>query len=165
MTDKISLFAGVRKLSDAAAGVLIELSSNASTTSGTFGINAPDAASSADYLIRLRGNFDNFKKITENPAPITTVISARLDSQQVSVKDKINVRLNSTPSATIGSGTVSTPQNFINQPLYIGRRGGTSLPFNGHIYGLIGVGKLVSDIETTTIEKAIAKNTGVTLNV
>lgn len=163
-TDKVSLFAGVRKLSDAAAGVLIELSSNASTTSGTFGINAPDAPNSADYLIRLRGGFDNFKKITENPAPSTTVISARLDAQQLTVNNKINVRLNGITSAASGSGTPSTTQNFTNQPLYIGRRGGAALPFNGHIYSLIGVGRLTTDNETKAIEKELAKRTGVTLN-
>ena len=37
--------------------------------------------------------------------------------------------------------------------------------FNGHIYGLIGIGKLTSDSETVAIEKELAKRTGVTLNV
>ena len=46
-----------------------------------------------------------------------------------------------------------------------GRRGGTSLPFNGHIYGLIGIGRLTTDAETIALEKSIAKNTGVTLSV
>ena len=55
--------------------------------------------------------------------------------------------------------------NYGNYPLYIGRRGGTQLPFNGHIYGLIGVGKLATDNETVDIEKELAKRTGVTLNV
>ena len=52
-----------------------------------------------------------------------------------------------------------------NYPFYIGRRGGTSLPLNGHIYGLIGIGKLASDNETLAIEKELAKQAGVTLNV
>ncbi|HQV25252.1 MAG TPA: hypothetical protein PLS76_05850, partial [Acinetobacter sp.] len=55
--------------------------------------------------------------------------------------------------------------NYGNHPIYIGRRAGTSLAFNGHIYSLIGVGKLVSDNETLAIEKELAKRLGVTLNV
>ena len=55
--------------------------------------------------------------------------------------------------------------NYGNYPLYIGRRGGAALPFNGHIYGLIGIGKLVSDNEIVNIEKELAKRVGVTLNV
>ena len=49
--------------------------------------------------------------------------------------------------------------------MFIGRRAGTDFSFTGHLYGLIGIGKLVSDNETIALEKAIAKNTGVTLNV
>lgn len=41
---------------------------------------------------------------------------------------------------------------------------GAFLPFNGHLYGLIGIGRLTTDSETVAIEKALAKNTGVTLN-
>ena len=164
-TDKVSLFAGVRKLSDANAGALIELSTNASSTAGTFGINAPDGASSNDYLVRLRGIYDNFKRMTGNLAPVSSVVSARLDAQQLTVNNKINVRLNGITSAASGSGTPSTTQNFANQPLYIGRRGGATLPFNGHIYSLIGIGRLTTDNETMALEKELAKRTGVTLNV
>ena len=55
--------------------------------------------------------------------------------------------------------------NFGNYPIYIGRRGGTSLPFNGHIYSLIGVGRLATVGEIAAIEKELAKRTGVTLSV
>ena len=55
--------------------------------------------------------------------------------------------------------------NFGNYPLFIGRRGGTSSPFNGHIYSIIGVGRLTSDDEIAFIEKDLAKRTGVDLNV
>jgi hypothetical protein len=55
--------------------------------------------------------------------------------------------------------------NMGNYPLYIGRRNGTALPFNGSIYGLIGVGRLTSVSEVIAIEQILAKRTGVTLNV
>lgn len=50
-------------------------------------------------------------------------------------------------------------------PFYIGRRGGASLPLNGHLYSLIGIGRLTSDSETAGIEKELAKRAGVTLSV
>lgn len=68
-----------------------------------------------------------------------------------------NTVYNSTPLAGTG--------NYGNYPLYIGRRAGTSLPFNGHIYSLIGIGRLTTDSETAIIEKEFAKHAGVTLSV
>lgn len=44
-------------------------------------------------------------------------------------------------------------------------RGGVSPPFDGNIYGLIGIARLTTDAETLALENAIAKQTGVTLNV
>lgn len=55
--------------------------------------------------------------------------------------------------------------SYAIEPIYIGRRGGTSLTFNGNIYGLICIGRVPSDSETKAIEKDFAKRTGVTLNV
>lgn len=45
----------------------------------------------------------------------------------------------------------------------MGRFNGNASPFNGHMYGLIGVGRLTTESETVAIEKEIAKRIGVTL--
>lgn len=160
-TDKMSLFAGVRKLSDAATNVIVELSTAySSNTPGCFTLQA--AATSANtFAFGSRGTVTPTNVVTpaNYPPPISVVLSA---SASIS-NDTLDLRAN-------GSYVVRNRQdqgagNYGNYPLYIGRRGGTSLPFNGHLYGLIGIGRLTTDAETLSLEKLIAKNTGVTLNV
>ena len=51
--------------------------------------------------------------------------------------------------------------NFGNYPLYIGRRNGATLPFNGHIYQLVVRGALTADL--APVETYVADKTGVTL--
>lgn len=40
---------------------------------------------------------------------------------------------------------------------------GSASPFNGHLYSLIGIGRLTDTNETKNIEKSIAKKVGVSL--
>lgn len=159
-TDKVSLFAGVRKLSDSTNGVLLELSALVTSNSGTFCVLAPRYAAAA-------GNFGVISKgtvLTEltTPtilAPISAVISMKSSILASGLSMRVNGALSASSNNSQGTG------NYGNYPLYIGRRAGTSLPFNGHLYSLIGVGKLASDSETLAIEKELAKRTGVTLSV
>ena len=155
-TDKVSLFAGVRKLSDATLGVLVELSTNVTGVSGAFTLFTPRNSSTGSSSFTSKGT--NLSEVVSSAllAPANLVFSAKS-----SISTDINIlRLNAVQTS---SGTDQGTGNYGNYPLYIGRRGGTALPFNGHIYGLIGVGKLVSDDETAAIEKELAKLTGVTL--
>ncbi len=50
-----------------------------------------------------------------------------------------------------------------NHPLYIGRRAGASLPFNGRLYGLIVRGAATDDNHLTHAEKYLAYKSGVSL--
>ena len=154
-TDKVSLFAGVRKLSDAASGVVVELSESIGIT-GTFSLLAPGSSGAYSYSAAVnKGTLVQTRDGVFAPAPDSSVVTAKISSNMsISTNGVLRSEL-----AVAGSG------NFSKHPLYIGRRGGSSLPFNGHIYGLIGIGKLVSDSETTIIEKELAKRTGVTLSV
>lgn len=159
-TDKVSLFAGVRKLSDAVLGMLLEFSQTIAANTGAFYITAPHTAGNPTYRLASKGSLE--VNTTTNPlyaAPVSSVIGVALNIGGDSAIMRVNGSQAAQSSADQGTG------NFGNYPLYIGRRGGTLYPFNGHIYGLVGVGKLVSDSETTIIEKELAKRTGVTLNV
>lgn len=159
-TDKVSLFAGVRKLSDSTNGILLELSTSITTNSGTFCVFAPRFTGGA-------GNFGLISKgtvVTEvsTPAilaPVSAVISVKSSILASVLSMRVNGALSASSNNSQGTG------NYGNYPLYIGRRGGTSLPFNGHIYSLIGIGRLTTDSETVSIEKELAKRTGVTLSV
>lgn len=159
-TDKVSLFAGVRK-NHGAVRMLCELSSDMNVNAGSFYLTAPENAQGR-YGFKARANANQgplMTALTQNTSiDDTCVLSASGDLSA----DRNTIRRNGLLSAIsydLGAG------NYGNYPLYIGRRGGTILPFNGHIYGLIGIGKLTTDTETETIEKEFAKRVGVTLNV
>ena len=163
-TDKVSLFAGVQ-VADAATAMLLEFSSNINERNRSFYIAAPDFNNTfgrgyyslsygAAYLNILQTAFMSQGTYPDNAVlTVTHDISGSLST----------IRRNGVKGidGTADKGT----GNFGNYPLYIGRRGGYSLPFTGHIYGLIGIGRLTTDSETIALEKAIAKNAGVTLNV
>src|SRR3989304_1071500 len=55
-TDKVSLFAGVRKLSDAAIGTVVELSTDAGSMAGSFALQAPPATLGGTYGFYSRGS-------------------------------------------------------------------------------------------------------------
>jgi hypothetical protein len=155
-TDKVSLFAGARKLSDAAIGAIMSSRGG----NGSFEMYQPSAVGNSDYVLSTSGSTGS-KFITATPyvAPNSSVLTAKadigLDLRSFSVSGKVFTGV----AEDLGTG------NYGNYPLYIGRRGGTSLPFNGHIYSLIGIGRLTTDSETVAIEKELAKRVGVTLNV
>lgn len=132
-TDKMTLWAGVRKLSDAGSAVVCELSANPGLNVGAFSLFAP-LTGAPIFALSLRGSTDGtVSAITPDsfPSPITAVLTG---IGAIST-DTCILRVNGTQAAsnTADQGT----GNFGNYPLYIGRRNNTSLPFNGRFYGLI----------------------------
>jgi hypothetical protein len=127
------VFAAVRKLSDAAAGVVLELSSSSGTGFGKFGMFAPSDVA-ANYMFRSAGTSNVTNTVTTFAAPITNIVTGIAD-----IGADVNiVRVNGTQA-----GSVSTDQgtgNYANDILYLFRRGGTTLPFNGNLYALIVAG-------------------------
>lgn len=153
-TDKVSLFAGLNVVAGAATGCVIEISTSATVNNGSFGLfKGPSAIQWAS-----RGTIGGLGAQYALPIyPDVLCAKAAINTPLLTVRR--NAILNIDDNRTQGTG------NYGNYPLYIGRRAGTSLPFNGHLYSLIGIGRLTTDSETITLEKYIAKNTGVTLNV
>ena len=153
-TDKISLFAGVRKLSDATFSIITEISASLNTNNGTFYLAVP--AASGTYEFATKGTVARTATKTGIIAPHSAVLTAQgnigLDITKLNVNG-----ISTLSNVDLGTG------NYGNYPLYIGRRGGTNAPFNGHLYSLICVARLSTDAETTNLEKAIAKNVGVAL--
>ena len=157
-TDKVSLFTGIRLLQDSTNGILLELSGSIIGNLGAFCVFSPRYLSGA-------GRFGFSSKGTVNASvttsPILAPVSATISAQASISVSRLSMRVNGAPSAN--SNDSQGTGNYGNHPLYIGRRNGTSSPFNGHIYSLIGIGRLTTDSETIKLEKSIAKNTGVTL--
>ena len=154
-TDKMTVFAGVRKLSDAATGLVVELSSSAVDNPGTFNIFAP-VTGSADYRFTSKGvtSSDAIAAPGTNTAPRTSVL---VGTGSISTDSSI-LRINGVQAAT--SATDQGTGNYSSNPLYIGRRGGTSLPFNGHLYSLIVRGAQSSDSQIASAESYVNSKTG-----
>lgn len=155
-TDKMTVWTGIRKLSDAAQGVLVELSANASSNAGSFNISAPNSAA-ANYSIRSGGTTSQTNTITTYTAPISNVITGVLDIGN----DGLVVRANGVDVATTTSDQGTG--NYGNYPLYLFRRGGTTLPFKGNFYGLIIHGTQSTPKQLSQVEKYLAAKTGVSI--
>ena len=162
-TDKVSLFAGVRKLVEGNFGTIAELSSSSDTNSNGFSFIS---SAIQGFYFQTGAPVDRMFGTVYGlgSAPISTIVTAQYDRAKSDVSE-IKARYNgwSYSSNGLTMEGASASGNFGNYPLYIGRRGGISHPFNGHIYSLIGIGRLTTESETTNLEKAIAKNVGVTL--
>ena len=128
-TDKMTVWAGVRKLSDAATGILAELSTNSDSTNGTFALAASVVGN--NYYAQSRGTVRSTRDATGYVAPHSAVLVA-----EAKISTDI-LRLHVNNAAPLSSATDQGTGTYGNYPLYIGRRNNASLPFNGRIYQLI----------------------------
>lgn len=128
--DKAQVFAGVRKLSDAAAGIVVE--SGTGTENGIFVITAPRTGGVGNYRFISKGTVlaDAFPA-SGYSAPITNVLTGIGDIAADTAILRVNGTQVATSAADQGTG------NYLAYPLYVGRRGGTTLPFNGRLYQLL----------------------------
>jgi hypothetical protein len=153
-TNKVSTFAGVRKLSDAAYGQVFELSADWFSNNGAFALSAPFGAAS-NYGFVSRGTAAQSVSASAT-APVTSVLTGIGDI----AANICAIRLNGTQTTTTfnqGGG------NYGNYPLFIGARNNSSLRFNGLMYGLIVRGTASSAAQITATERWMAGKTGVTI--
>lgn len=128
--DKAQVFAGVRKLSDAAQKIVAEMSATIASNNGAFALTAPNSAA-ANYNFSSKGTTQTDNVVTTYTAPITSVISGLGDIAGASNSIRVNGSEVGSTLTTQGTG------NYLAYPLYIGRRGGSTLPYNGRLYSLI----------------------------
>lgn len=158
-TDKAQVFAGVRKLSDATVGVIWELGLSPGLLNGTARMAAPNPTG-ATYDFESRGTSSSKTTLTNASvaAPSTNVLTGLGDISG----DRVTLRVDGAQAAenTADQGT----GNYLDYPLYLFRRGGTTLPFNGHFYG--GIIRFGPNLPIETIQQTeayMAAKTGVTL--
>lgn len=160
-TDKVAVFAGVRKLSDAAAAILYEFSNNWNGNTGSFASAAPaSTGASGDYNAAARGSASASGTLIATSAitlaPVTNVFTATHDIPG----DLSAIRLNGAASGTNGTGDKGSG-NFGTYPLFIGARNNGSFWFNGQVYGLLVVGSAVSAGNISATEQWVAGKTGI----
>ena len=154
-TDKVQMFAGVQKLSDATAAMLMEMSANSTTNAGTSFLVAPNSGT-IEYGFRSKGTITADASLDDNAlrSPIFNVLSGYGDiAGDISV-----LRVNGTDRVT--TTTDQGTGNFLAYPAYLFARGGTTLPFNGCFFGGSGRwGNTLPAAIFAATERLIAQNT------
>jgi hypothetical protein len=151
-TDKMTVWAGVRKLSDAQS-IINELSSSIANA-GSYALSGADLSTSgAKYGFYLNGTTISGFSASTYTAPITNVLSVAYDIAGADRTTEIYPRINGVIPTLTGVDSVSAGTgNFANAPLYIGRRNNATLPFNGNLYSLIIRGAQSSAAQISSTE-------------
>ena len=153
-TDKVQVFAGMRKLSDAATSIFMESSGSSVSNTGAFGIFTPDGANK--YIFLSRGTTSAFALTTSTSfaAPVTNVFTGIGD---ISADTSI-LRIDGSQIAS--SVTDQGTGNFLAYPIYIYARSGGAIPFNGLDFGhAVRFGPSLSAATIAQVERLIARNT------
>lgn len=159
-TAQITMVVGTRKLSDAAAGMLFELGASVALA-GAFNLRAPRGALAAcDVTASANGSTFAVGVLNRVAAPTTAVLTSAIDLSApagAEILSRVNGVAQGASTGDAGSG------NFGNLPGNIGRRNNVSTPFNGNLYGLIIIGRLLTAPELTLCEQYMAQQAGVVL--
>lgn len=158
-TDKVAVVAGVRKLSDATRGIVFEIGNN--TPNGLL-FDAPTDATTKLRVISAQsgGNPTSFTNMAQFNAPVSAVVSALCDWGAPTSTALIG-RAN---GAAMGTNFIApTAGNFPNTAVYIGRRGGASLPFNGQLGQFMLIGTTILPAELAVLEAFATSKMGITL--
>jgi hypothetical protein len=153
-TDKMAVFAGVTKLSDATQAVIAELSATIASNNSAFLLTGPNTATVANFNYRSKGTTPVDNIVVTYAAPYTAVLTAISNISGSTSSIRVNNGTFSTVTSSQGTG------NYGNYPLYIGRRGGATLPFNGRIYQMVVCGKTLSADELASTEAYVNTKTG-----
>jgi hypothetical protein len=145
MTDKVTLCAGVLKLSDAAAGVIAEHGPNAGTTNGSFGMYAPTSPT-PNIGWRSRGTGPVILSHGGVPAPIGSVLTGIGDIAAPLARLRRNGAPLTYTESTQGTG------NYAMQDHFIGSRGGAGLFLNGSVSSLVCLGRQAGADELAVME-------------
>lgn len=154
-TNALTFALAVRRAGETGIGILIELSgsTNFSTNPGSFCVIAPHSTLSAPNLMVMAGTSANGTvKIGESMTAASYVLSGRLDRSKTSSAAAIDLRRNGSNTSSVVTDTTAFSGNFGSYPFYIGKRGGSTLPFTGRLYGIALVSRKLSDPELTRVE-------------
>lgn len=143
-TDKMTVWAGVTKLSDAAAGTVVEAGSLAAPVGGEFLLAAPNAASASAQFASAGSSVSAAtytNALIASPASLIMTGIGNIGADQSILRiDGVQ-----TTSSVVDQGT----GNYGNHINYVGGRAASSRFFNGRLYSLIirGAQSSLSQIE------------------
>jgi hypothetical protein len=147
--DKVTAWAGVRKLSDAAPAIISELSANYNLNNGSFLFTVSDPSTSV-VAGTLEGLSRNIATFVDAAAPLTEVLSWYID-RALSSDEVVFISKNGVSQSITRTFNDNTTGNFGNYPLFIGARNNASIFFTGWLTSLIvrGAQSTQSQIEAT----------------
>jgi len=159
-TDKMSVFVGVKKLSNAVE-VFFEQSADSNTNSGAMYFSTGADAGVTGYASLSRGNAaanaNQAATFSMTSNPDLAVLSVTHDI----AGDRSAIRRNGVSGASAlgdkGAG------NFGNYPFFLFNRNGFQLQSTGDFYGLIVRGAMSGDAQISSTERWLADKTGVTM--
>lgn len=155
-SDEITYIIGLRKASDAAVGMALEVSAAAASNNGTFSLLAPSSPTTDRYAMVSRGNATASVAAigSSYDAPQTIVIGMKAKISTDTLEMYVNGAIYNQVMTDQGTG------NYGNHTLYIGRRAGASFPFNGFITSLIIIGRNLSASELVKANAWVNARTG-----
>ena len=162
-TDKITIFAAVRKNQVATSGIISEFSENYNTNAGSWylvdgGVTLPGARfSSASRGAAVAAVAQGSETAASYPAGTNAVLIASHDISG----DRTTLEANGV-AAPNGTGDKGAG-NFGNYPLFVGARGGTSGRVNINLYQHLIVRRLCTADEIAAMRTWLASKSGVTL--
>lgn len=146
-SDKLVVAATLRKLTDAARGTVLELTSSYANA-GAFAVEAPWVVLNNVAAV-YSGATTTQGTSAAMSAPASFIFSATFDLGQ----PRIAARLNGVQGAAVSGATGGG--NFTSGALYIGRRAGNSQPFNGRIFGLLVRSGASNDAQIAKVERLL----------
>lgn len=159
-TDKLSVFSGVRKFSDAASGAIVGLGSNVNLNA--FELTSPNTPSTTDAGLRMSGTGSAVRRTLSVPVNTSCVVTGLGDLAGATIDNEVAIRANGVVSVVAATGAASSG-NLGNSPMYIGRRSGATLPYSGNIYGLIVRGVATDAAGISAAENYLAGKSGVAI--
>lgn len=140
--------AAVRKLSDASRGIVVELGASGYGQPGSFNIEM--AWFSPNWSSSYSGATGS-STVTEPgiAAPASAVVGSYADQGAPSIQLRYQGKARAPSTAAVGGG------GFLNAPVYIGRRGGSSSAANMRLYGLLVRGGPAADNQVAAVGKRL----------
>lgn len=156
-TDKMTVIAGVTKLSDAARQIVFECPN---VGAGNFAMNAPNGPGLTTIVFAAGGSISSAAQpsIGSVPAPVNKVVGATADIAGDNATLYIDGVQVSSVTADMGTG------NFSNGPLYIFARDGLSLFSSGRLYGLAICGRQIGPYPLFLASEELGSKMGIELS-
>jgi hypothetical protein len=140
--------------------MIAEFSATLATNNGSFYVgNGTSSGAGAAYNFASKGTVSvNATSPSTFASPITNILTGIGDI----AGDNATFRVNSAQVAT--TTTDQGTGNYLAYPLFIGARGGSSVFFSGHLYGLIArFGPNLATGQISSTETWVAGKTGITI--